>query len=139
MTGDRAVLRIQCHGAVQVGNRFSRFLPLRMGDGEHVECVIVVRVFVAHESQVRNGLIVLAAVDRQGCCVETFLDRHRHRLLRRRVSLADVQIEPDPLVQFLLFWVEAEHRIQLINGRPVVVPLQGFQTPLVKRDRFEVR
>ena len=139
LPGDRSVLWIQRHGPVQVGNRFSRFLPLRMRDGEHVECVIVIRVFVAYESQLRERLVVPAAVDRQGCCVEAFLDRHRYSLLRRRVSLADVQIEPHPLVQFLLFRVEAEDRIQLINGHPVVVSLQGFQTPFVKGDRFEVR
>jgi hypothetical protein len=46
-----------------VSHRFCGLVSLGVRDREHVERVVVVGVFVSDEAQVRNRLVVLAAVD----------------------------------------------------------------------------
>ena len=41
-----------------MGDRFGVFAALRVGDGEHVERVVVVGIFVADQAQVRDRLVV---------------------------------------------------------------------------------
>ena len=111
-----------------------RVLPaLRMGDGEHVERVVVVRIFVANKAQVRDRLVVPAAVDRERRRVEAFLDRLRSRLAGCRLAPADVQVQPHPLVKLALIGVLPENRFQEIHGGRIVVPLNGREPPLVHR------
>jgi len=45
-----------------MGDGLCVLVSLGVGDRQHVERVIVVRIFVPHQPQVRNRLIVLAAV-----------------------------------------------------------------------------
>jgi len=45
-----------------------------VGDGEHVDRVVVVGILVANQTQMRDGLIVLAAVDGEGGRIEAFVD-----------------------------------------------------------------
>src|SRR5204862_6451253 len=64
-TREPAVFGIQRDRAFEMRNRFGRFTALRVRDGQHVESVIVIGIFVANESQVGDSLIVLATVDRK--------------------------------------------------------------------------
>ena len=60
-----AVFGVQRDRPLEVRQGFGVLAALRMRDREHVERVIVVRIFVADQPQVSDRLIVLAAVDRQ--------------------------------------------------------------------------
>src|SRR2546422_11614869 len=62
-SGEGAVFRVERDRTLQVGDRFSVLAALRVRDREHVERMIVVGIFIAHESEMRDRLIVLAAVD----------------------------------------------------------------------------
>ena len=92
--------------SLEMGDGFGVFVALRVRDGQHVERVIVVRIFVAHETQVRNRLVVLPAVDGERRRVESLVDRLRRGLALRRLPLADIQVEPYALVQLLLLRIE---------------------------------
>src|SRR5436190_22633486 len=120
-------------------NRFGVLAALRVSDGEHVQRVIVVGILVAYESQVRDRLIVLAAVDRECRGKETLLDRLRCRLARFGGPLADVEIEPNALVQLLLFGIQPKNRFQLVDGGVIIVALDCGEAALVDCDRFKVR
>ena len=84
-----------------MGDRFGRFTTLGVRDGEHVERVIVVRILVADQPQVEERLVVVAAVDRERRRIEALVDRLRRGLPRQHLTLADVQVEADALVQLL--------------------------------------
>ena len=101
--GEGPVFGIEGDGALEVRDRFGVFASLGVGHGEHVERVIVVGVLVAHEAQVRDRLVVPTAVDRKSRGVQPFFDRLGPRFAGRRLALADVEVEPHPLVQLLLF------------------------------------
>ena len=74
-------------------------IALRVGHREHVDGVVVVGILVADQAQMRDRLIVLAAVDRQRGGVQPFFDRLRRRFAVRRLTLTDVQVEPYAFVQ----------------------------------------
>ena len=109
---ERAVFGVQRDGAFEVRDRFGVLAALRVRDGQHVNRVVVVRIFVADEAQVRDRLIVGAAVDGQRRGVEALVDRLRRVLALRGLTLADVQVQPHPLVQFLFFRMQAQHRLE---------------------------
>src|SRR5262249_47023116 len=71
--------------------------------------------------------------------IQTFLDALRRGFARRGVPLADVQIQPDAFVEFLLFGVLPEHRLKQFQRVVEVVTLQRFDTLFVNRDRFDIR
>ena len=91
--------------ALEVGDRLDVFAALGVGDGQHVERVIVVGVLVAHQTEVRQGLVVPAAVDRERRREQPLVDGLRRRFLAGRLALTDVQVQPDPLVQLLFLGV----------------------------------
>ena len=93
-------------------DRLGVLAALRVRDGEHVERVVVVGILVADEAQVRDRLVVAAAVDGERRGVETLVDRLRRGFARRGLTLADVQIQPDALVQLLFLGILAEHRLE---------------------------
>jgi hypothetical protein len=113
-------------------------VPLGMGDGKHVERVIVVGILVANQAQVRDGLVVLAAVDCERGGVQTFGHGLRRVFALRSLSLADIQVETDALVKLLLVRVLPEHTLECVYRRAIVMTLKGFEPTLVKRDRLEV-
>src|SRR5262249_60784807 len=96
-------------------NRLGVLVPLSVRDGEHVDGVVVVRVFVADEAKMRDCLVVLSAVDGEGRRVQALVDGLRIWNSRCRLPLTDVEVEPNPLVKFLLFGILAEYGFQ--NGR----------------------
>ena len=83
--GEGAVLGVECDGALEVCDGFGVFAALRVRDREHVERVVVVGIFVADEPQVRDRLIVAAAVDGERRRVQAFVDAFGARL---RVGVA---------------------------------------------------
>ena len=72
--GQRAVFRVEGDGALEMGDGFGMLVALRVGDGQHVEGVVVVGILVAHQAQVRDRLIVLPAVDGERRGIEPFVD-----------------------------------------------------------------
>ena len=70
----RAILRIQRDGPLQMGEGLRGLLALRVSDGEHIECMVVIRILVAYEPQVRDSLVVLPAVDGDGRRIEPFFN-----------------------------------------------------------------
>jgi len=116
-----------------MGDGFSEFAALRMGHGQHVQRVVVVGILVAHQAEMRDGFVVAAPVDREGGGIEPFVDRLRGLLARGCLALADVQIEADTLVEFLLIGVLPENRLEKVRCLSVVMPLQSFETALVER------
>ena len=117
---------------------FGRFASLRVGNGEHVQGVIVVRIFISHQAQVCDRLIVLTAVDCERCRVQALVDGFWRTFTRRFVTVADIEIEPDAFVQFPFFGVLPKHGFEEVAGLPIIVTLQGFETPLVERYGFDV-
>src|ERR1700730_10672610 len=56
--GQTPVFGVECDGALEVGDRFGVLGALRVRDSQHVQRVVVVRIFVAHEAEVGDRLIV---------------------------------------------------------------------------------
>ena len=119
-------------------HRFGVLVALRVRDGEHVQRVIVVGILIAHETKMRDGLIVLAGVDGERRGVEPLVDRFRRRLARRRLTLTDVQVLADALVKFLFLRILAEDRFERVGGFAVCVTLEELESALVERDRLEI-
>ena len=105
---------IERDGALEMRDRLGVLVPLSVRDGEHVDGVVVVRVFVAHEAKMGNRLVVLPAIDGERRRVQALVDGLRIRHSRGRLPLTDIQVEPNPFVQFLLFRILPQHRFQ--NG-----------------------
>ena len=57
---------------------------------------------------------------------------------RRRLALADVQVEPDALVELLFLGVLAQDRFEQVGGRRVVVALERLEAAFVQRDGLEI-
>jgi hypothetical protein len=138
VAGEGAVFGIQGYRALEVGDGFGVFVALCVRDGEHVNRVIVVGILVADQAQMRDGLVVLPAVDGQGRGVQTFVDGLRGGFFLRRLALTDVQVEPHPLVKLLFLRILAKDRFQEVGRLLIGVPLQGFQAALIQRDRLEI-
>ena len=134
----RPVLGVQCDGALEMGERLGVLTALRVGNGEHIQGVIVVRIFVTDEAQVGNRFVVAAAVDRQRRRVQPFIDAGGRRLARCRLPVADVHVETHPLMQLFLFRVAHEHRFEQLFRLAIVMPLQCFEALFVKGDGFDV-
>ena len=89
-----------------MGNRLGELATLGVRNGEHVEGVIVVGVLVADQAQVRDGLVVASAVERQGRSVEALLDGVRveaygtHTPINQMASLS----VPDPKTMVIQPW-----------------------------------
>ena len=85
-----------------MGHCFGMIATLGVCNCEHVQRVVVVGVLIADETQLGDRFVVLAAVYRQGRRVQTFFDRAGQRRLWCGVAFADVQVQADALVKFLL-------------------------------------
>src|SRR5437867_465917 len=100
--------------------------------------MVVVGILIADEPEVGDRFVVAAAVNRQRGGIEPLFYRLWRRLTRRRLALADVQVETHSLVQLLFFGVLPEHRLEHLGGRPIVASLQHFDPAFVKGHGFEV-
>jgi hypothetical protein len=69
-----AVLRVERDGAFEMRDRLGVLVPLSVRDGEHVDGVVVVGVFVAHEAKMCDRLVVLSAVDGERRRVQALVD-----------------------------------------------------------------
>jgi hypothetical protein len=114
-------------------------ITLGMRDGKHVQRMIVVGILISHETQVGDRLIVLAAVDRKRRGVKPLVDRLGRRLARSRLPLADVQVQPDALVQLLFLGILPENRLEQVRRPVVIVTLKRIEAALINRDGFEIR
>jgi hypothetical protein len=136
--GERPIFVVERDGAFEMGDGFGGFAALRVCDGEHVERVVVVRVFVAHQAEMGDCLVVAAAVDRERGCVEPFVDRLRRFLAGTRLPPANVEVEPDALVQFFLVGILAQDRLEQVGRPPVIVALEGFEAAFVQCDGVDL-
>jgi hypothetical protein len=136
---EHAVLGIERNCTLKMSDGLGVLAPLRMSYREHVQRVIVVRVFVAHEAQVRDRLVVAAPIERQRRRIQSLFDRLRGRVARRRVALADLQIQPNPLVQLLLFRIPLQDGSKAIDGGIVIVPLKRIESLFLQPNRLDVR
>ena len=71
-SGYRPILWVQSDGAFQVCDGLDDFATLCMCNGEHVEGMIVVWVFVPNKTQMCDGFVVATTVQSQRRCVEPF-------------------------------------------------------------------
>ena len=108
------------------------------GDGEHIERVVVVGIFVANEAEMRDGLIVLPAVDGERRGVEPLVDCLWRRFAGRGLPLADVQVQADAFEELLLIRKLTQHRLEQPGRLVVRMALQRLEPPFINRDRFEV-
>ena len=134
----RAILGVEGDGALQMSDRFGVVAALRVRDRKRIKRVVVVRIFVAHEVKMLNGLVVSAAVDGQRGGVQAFLDAPWRGLPGLRVALADVQVKTNSLLQLSFVRVQPEDRFEFTGGLIVVVALERLQGPLVKGNRLDV-
>src|SRR5262245_40577809 len=132
VTGERPIFGVQRDRPFQMCDGFSKFAALRMGHGQHVKGVVVVRILVTDQTQMGDGFVVASAVDRKRGRIQPFVDRLRRLLARSSLPLTDVQIEPDTLVELLLVGVLPENRLEKIRCLAVIVSLQSFETALVE-------
>lgn len=135
---ERAIFGVQSDGAFEMGDGFRVFVALRMSDGEHVDGVVVIWIFVTDKTQVRDRLVVLPAIDGKRRGVETLVDRLRRGFLLRGLALTDIQVKTNALVKLALLRVLPQNRFQQAGRLLVCVTLQCFEPPLVKRDRLEI-
>ena len=91
-----------------MGNGFGMVATLGMGHRQHVEGVIVIGIFVPHQVEVRDGLVVPPAIDGEGRRVQAFVDGLRRRLTGRDMPLADVQVEADALLELFFVGILAQ-------------------------------
>jgi hypothetical protein len=129
--GQSAILGIQGYRAFHVRDGFSQLAALCVGDGEHVQRVVIVRILVSNETEVRDRFVVPAAVQRDRGSVKTLLDGLRDRLVVRRLFATDVQIQPDAFVQFLFIGILPEDRLESVGGAGIIVSLEMFEALLV--------
>lgn len=111
---------------------------LRMRDSQHVQSVVVVRVFVAYEAQVSNCVVVAAFVDRQRGGIQTLVDRLGRGSLGRGLAATNVQVEPHAFVELLLLREAAQHRFEELLGFFIAMALDGLNALLVDRYGFDV-
>jgi hypothetical protein len=52
--------------------------------------------------------------------------------------LADVQVEPDPLVKLLFLRVKPKDGLEQVYRRAIVVALDGLKATFVESDGFEI-
>src|SRR4029077_8889894 len=102
---------VEGDGTLEMGDRLRMLVALRMGDRQHVDRVVVVGILVANQTQMRDRLIVLAAVDGEGRRIEALVDRLRRGFALGRLALADIEVESNALVQFLFLGVYAKDRL----------------------------
>jgi hypothetical protein len=138
VAGESPILWIERDGAFEVRDGFGVLVPLCMGDRQHVEGVIVVGILVANQAKVCNRLVVLAAVDGERGRVQTLGHSLRRIFTLGSLSLADIQVEADPLEKLLLVRVLPEHALERVYRRAIVMTLKRVESPLVKGDRLEV-
>jgi len=138
VAGQRAILRVEGDSTLEVGDGFCVLVALRMGDRKHVDRMVVVRILVANQTQMRDRLIVLAAVDGQGRGIEALVDRLRRRFTLSCLALADVEVQAYAFVQFLFLGVLAKDRLEEICGLLVRMPLERFKSALINGDCLEI-
>jgi len=138
VAGERPIFRVQCNRALQVSDRFCMLVPLGMGDSEHVEGVVVIGILIADQAEMGDGLIVLTTIDRERCRVQALVDGLRRCFSLRRLSLTDIEIQPNPLVQFLFFGVLPENGFEQADGFGVGVPLKCLEPSLIDSDGLEI-
>jgi hypothetical protein len=122
-----------------VGDRFCVLIALGVRHGQHVDGVVVIRVLVTDQAQMRDRLVVLPSVDREGRCVKAFVDRLWSGLALRGLSLTNIEVEPHAFVQLAFFRVLPQDRFQQVGRLLIGVALERLQSTLVKRDRLEIR
>jgi hypothetical protein len=110
LAGKSSILGIEFDRAQQAGDSFWKLATEGENDGAHIMRVIVKR-FVANDlANVPEGLGVFAGIKGQGCGVKLFLNATwRGFGLRPTLSVANIEIELNPLVQLLLIGVIREH------------------------------
>lgn len=133
-----AVLGVQRDRSFEVGNGLRHFSTLCVRDREHVQRVVVVGVLVAHQSKVRYRVVVASLVDGQRRGVETLIDGVGRLFLGGGLPAADIQVQPDTLVQLSFFWKSGQHRFEELLGLTVPVALERLNALLVYRDRFHI-
>jgi hypothetical protein len=114
-TGKCPIFRIQRNCALEMCDRFDVLATLGVRNGQHIESVVVVRVLVADEPEMRDGFIIPPAVQCERRGVQAFLQGLRIGLGRRRVSLADIQVQPDPLMQLALIRKRREEVLEQLE------------------------
>jgi hypothetical protein len=60
---ERAIFGVQRDRSFEMRDRLRVLVALSVGDGKHVDGVVVIGIFVANEAEMCDRLIVLAAVD----------------------------------------------------------------------------
>jgi hypothetical protein len=133
-TGKCPIFRIQRNCSLEMRDRLDMFSALSVCDGEHVQSVVVVRILVADEPEMRNGFIVPTAVQCKRRGVQPLLQGLRIGLGRRGVPLADVQIQPDPFMELALIWEGCEETLEQLERAAIIVTLERFETLLIDRD-----
>ena len=135
---ESAVFRVQCDGAFEVRDGLRVLVALRVRDGEHVDGVVVIRILVADETQVRDRLVVLPAVDGKRRGVQTLVDGLRRGFLLRRLALTDIQVKTNAFVKLAFLRILTQDRLQQAGRLLIRVTLQRFESSLVQRDRLEI-
>ncbi len=135
----RAILGVERDRALEVRDRLGRFAALGVRDRQHVKRVIVVGVFVANQPQVCERLIVAPPVDGKRRRIQALFLRLRGGLLRRDLTVADVQVLPDPFVELLFLGILPQDALECLGCPFEIMPLQCPHPALVERDRLDVR
>src|SRR5262249_361800 len=135
----RAILGIYRDGSLDVRDGFGQFAPLSVRNREHIQCVIVVRILIADETEMQDSFVVASTVERDRRRVQSLVDGLRSRFDGGDLAAADVQVQLYPLVELLLFGKLLQYCFESIRGTRVVMLLQAFKTAFVQCDSLEIR
>ncbi len=109
-----------------------------MNNREHIECLIVVRVLLSGTFEVTRRFGQSTSVDGQRGSVETVFESLRHLPPRGLLALAHLQVQTNPLVEFLLLGVGRQNGLEYFGRLTIFLSLEGEERLLVAGDCFQV-
>jgi hypothetical protein len=136
LADERTALWIDLDRACEARQRLGEFSAFDERHASHVVRVVAARIGGNRPADVRQREVQVPGVECQRGRVEALLGIAGRG--RRRLALADVEVQDDPLVKFLLFWITREHRPQQIGGGGIIVSPKSLECPLVQGNRFNV-
>jgi hypothetical protein len=138
VSSDRPIVGVQLDGPLQELRGIFQVPPMSFDNGPQIEHLLVLGFMVAGALEVPVGLVETPGIDGQRRREDQLFQRLWNRPVRGLLTLADVQIEPDSLMQLLLVGIGHENGLQNIGRLTIIMRLEGENAALVMRYGLQV-